>query len=141
MQRLDREHLRGQQAMSQDPARCEYPDQVSRSEHGAVPTDFSPDTAQRTKTGVAIAAAIFVLAFVVVSVVRYVHARGVANAGESAYLAPPPVDVVIAQPAKVGQDLVLPGETAAWYETTIYARVNGYVAYWLPEIRERGKQG
>jgi RND family efflux transporter MFP subunit len=141
MQPHDREHLRGQQPMSQDPARCEYPDQVSRSEHGTVSTDFAPDTAHRTKRGVAIAAAIFVLAFVVVSVVRYVHARGIANAGESAYSAPPPVDVVIAQPAKVGQDLVLPGETAAWYETTIYARVNGYVAKWLVDIGDRVRKG
>jgi RND family efflux transporter MFP subunit len=127
--------------MSQDPARSEYPDQVSRSEHGAVSTDFAPGTAQRTKRGVVIAAAIFVLAFVIVSVVRFVHARGVANAGESAYAAPPPVDVVIAQPAKMGQDLVLPGETAAWYETTIYARVNGYVAQWLVDIGDRVKKG
>jgi RND family efflux transporter MFP subunit len=127
--------------MSKDPARSEYPDQVSRAEHDAVSTDFVPGTARRTKRGVAIAAAIFVLAFVVVSVVRFVHARGVASAGENAYSAPPPVDVVIAQPAKVGQDLVLPGETAAWYETTIYARVNGYVAKWLVDIGDRVKKG
>jgi RND family efflux transporter MFP subunit len=127
--------------MSQDPARGEYPDRVSRSELDAVPTDFIPDTARRTKKGVVIAAAVFVLAFVIVSVARYVHARGVASAGESAYLAPPPVDVVIAEPAKVGQDLVLPGETAAWYETTIYARVNGYVAKWVVDIGDRVKKG
>ena len=127
--------------MSQDPARSEYPDRVSRSELEDVSTDFLPDTARRTKRGVAIAAAIFALAFVIVSVVKYVHARGVASAGESAYSAPPPVDVVIAEPAKVGQDLVLPGETAAWYETTIYARVNGYVAKWLVDIGDRVKKG
>ena len=26
--------------------------------------------------------------------------------------------------------LTLPGETAAWYESTIYARVSGYVGKW-----------
>jgi RND family efflux transporter MFP subunit len=127
--------------MSQDPARSVYPDQVSRSEHDGVSTDFTNDTARRTKTGVIVAAAILGFAFVVVSVLRFVHARGVANAGENAYLAPPPVDIVIAQPAKVGQDLMLPGETAAWYETTIYARVNGYVAKWLVDIGDRVKKG
>jgi RND family efflux transporter MFP subunit len=127
--------------MNQDPAHGVFPDQVSRSEHDAVSTDFVPDTARRTKRGVVIAATVFALAFVIVSVVRYVHARGVANAGENAYSAPPPVDVVIAQPAKVGQDLVLPGETAAWYETTIYARVNGYVAKWLVDIGDGVKKG
>jgi RND family efflux transporter MFP subunit len=127
--------------ISDDPAHGEYPDLISRAEHDTVSTDFAPDTARRTKRGVVIVAAILVLGFVIVSVVRYVHARGVANGGENAYSAPPPVDVVIAQPAKGGQDLVLPGETAAWYETTIYARVNGYVAEWLVDIGDRVKKG
>jgi RND family efflux transporter MFP subunit len=78
---------------------------------------------------------------VVVIVVRLFHAHAVAKAGETAYSTPPPVDVVIAQPATVGQDLVLPGETAAWYETTIYARVNGYVAKWLVDIGDHVNKG
>jgi multidrug efflux pump subunit AcrA (membrane-fusion protein) len=81
------------------------------------------------------------LCFVVVVVVRYIHAHAVAKAGETAYSTPPPVDVVIARPATMGQDLVLPGETAAWYETTIYARVNGYVAKWLVDIGDHVKKG
>jgi RND family efflux transporter MFP subunit len=135
------EDLQGGQAKRKDSARGEYPDQVSRSEHDEVSTDFDPGTAQRTKRGVLIAAAILGLGFLIISVVRFVHARSVAHAGENAYSAPPPVDVVIAQPAKAGQDLVLPGETAAWYETTIYARVNGYVARWLVDIGDRVKKG
>jgi RND family efflux transporter MFP subunit len=141
MQPHDGEHFLARRPMSQDSARSEYPDLVSRSEHDAVSTDFAPGTARRAKRGVVIAAAIFVLTFVVVSIVRYVHARGVANAGENAYSAPPSVDVVLAQPAKLGQDLVLPGETAAWYEATIYARVNGYVAKWLVDIGDRVTKG
>jgi RND family efflux transporter MFP subunit len=82
-----------------------------------------------------------VLCFVLVSVVRYFHAHGVAEAGEAAYSRPPPVDVVIAKSATVGQDLVLPGETAAWYETTLYARVNGYVASWQVDIGDQVKKG
>lgn len=119
----------------------EFPDLVSRGEHDAASTGFTPGTARNTKRAVIIAAAVLLLGFVIISVVRYVHARGVANAGESAYSAPPPVDVVAAQPAKAGQDLVLPGETAAWFETTIYARVNGYVAKWLVDIGDRVKKG
>ena len=49
--------------------------------------------------------------------------------------------VVIAKAATVGQHLLLPGETAAWYETTIYARVNGYVASWQVDIGDRVKTG
>jgi len=127
--------------LSEDPAHGKYPDDVSRAEHHEVSTNFDPETGRRTKTGVAIAAAILSVCFVVVIVVRYSHAHAVAKAGETAYSTPPPVDVVIARPATDGQDLVLPGETAAWYETTIYARVNGYVAKWLVDIGDQVKKG
>jgi RND family efflux transporter MFP subunit len=36
---------------------------------------------------------------------------------------------------------VLPGQTAAWYETTIYARVNGYVGKWLVDIGDHVNKG
>jgi RND family efflux transporter MFP subunit len=124
-----------------DPSRSRYPDESSRSEQDAVSTEFSPETGRRTKRGVVIAAAILVLAFALVSVLRYFHAQTVAAAGEKAYSLPPPVDVVIARAATVGQDLVLPGETAAWYDTTLYARVNGYVASWQVDIGDQVKKG
>jgi RND family efflux transporter MFP subunit len=124
------------------PRDPEHPEaHTSRAEHEQVSTHFSPETGRRTKKGVGFAAALLLLCFLVVMVLRYVHAHGVAKAGETAYAAPPPVDVVIARPATLGQDLVLPGETAAWYETTIYARVNGYVATWLVDIGDHVKQG
>jgi RND family efflux transporter MFP subunit len=43
--------------------------------------------------------------------------------------------------ASGNQPLTLPGATAAWYETTIYARVNGYVAKWYVDIGDRVHQG
>jgi RND family efflux transporter MFP subunit len=110
-------------------------------EDDSVSTSFAPDTGRRAKKSVVIAAAVLIVACVLVGVLRYFHAHSVASAGEIAFSKPPPVDVVIAQPATVGQDLVLPGETAAWYETTIYARVNGYVAKWRVDIGDRVKKG
>jgi RND family efflux transporter MFP subunit len=127
--------------LSEDPSHGKYPDDVSRGEQDEVSTSFAPGTGRRTKTGVGIAAAFFLVCFVVVIVVRYFHAHAVATAGETAYSTPPPVDVVIARRATLGQDLVLPGETAAWYETTIYARVNGYVAKWSVDIGDHVKKG
>jgi RND family efflux transporter MFP subunit len=114
---------------------------VSRNEDDAVSTSFSPETGQRTKRAVGFVATFLLVCFVAVILVRYFHAHAVAKAGEAAYAAPPPVDVVIARPATAGQDLVLPGETAAWFETTIYARVNGYVAKWLVDIGDHVKKG
>jgi RND family efflux transporter MFP subunit len=119
----------------------QYPDQASRAEGDEVSTSFSPQTGQRTKRAVGITATFLLICFVAVILVRYFHAHGVAKAGETAFSAPPPVDVVIARPATLGQDLVLPGETAAWFETTIYARVNGYVAKWLVDIGDHVKKG
>jgi RND family efflux transporter MFP subunit len=119
----------------------ELPDDVSRTEEGAVSTEFDADTGRRLKTGAAIAAGLLILGFMVVGAVRYFGERGVAKAGESAYARPPPVDVIVARPATVGQNLVLPGQTAAWFETTIYGRVNGYVAMWLVDIGDQVKKG
>jgi RND family efflux transporter MFP subunit len=88
-----------------------------------------------------IAAAVLAFCFIAVMVLHFIDARGLAKSADAAYAAPPPVDVITARPAKVGQDLVLPGQTAAWYETTIYARVNGYVAKWLVDIGDHVKKG
>ena len=127
---------------SQDNAnRGEYPDQVSRAEHDAVSTDFTADIGRRTRRGVVIAAGVLGMLLILVSVERLLHARSVADAGASAYSAPPTVDVVTARPASIGQDLVLPGQTAAWYETTLYARVNGYVAKWMVDIGDHVDKG
>jgi RND family efflux transporter MFP subunit len=53
----------------------------------------------------------------------------------------PAVDVVTIAPAVGAQSLRLPGETAAWDATTIYARVNGYVAKWFVDIGDTAKAG
>ena len=119
----------------------ELPDDTSRTEDDPVSTEFDPDTGRRVKKGVLIAAAVLVLGFLVVGVIRLFDEHAVARAGDAAYAKPPPVDVVIAHPAAQGQDLVLPGQTAAWYETTIYARVSGYVAKWLVDIGDHVAKG
>jgi RND family efflux transporter MFP subunit len=127
--------------LSSGPSNGEYPDQVSRGEGDAVSTSFSSDVGRRTKRGVGIAVIVLAVLFVIVSIARLLHGRSVAKAGEVAFSTPPPVDTVIAKPANVGQDLVLPGETAAWYESTIYARVNGYVSMWLVDIGDHVQKG
>jgi RND family efflux transporter MFP subunit len=106
-----------------------------------VSTNFSPQTGRRTKRGVAFGIMALTVVFVVVIILRLLHSHSVARAGETAYSTPPPVDVVVARPASQGQDLVLPGETAAWYESTIYARVNGYVSKWLVDIGDHVHKG
>jgi RND family efflux transporter MFP subunit len=124
-----------------DTVRDELPDDTSRTEHAGVSTEFDPGTARRVKAWVGIAVSLLVLGFFAVGIIRFFDERALARASETASSIAPPVDVVVARPASVGQDLVLPGQTAAWYETTIYARVNGYVAKWLVDIGDHVKKG
>jgi RND family efflux transporter MFP subunit len=106
-----------------------------------VSTRFAPDTGDRVKRMVIVAGAVLLAGFIAVRIVRYFHEHALAGEARSEHGAPPPVDVVTARPVAVGQDLVLPGQTAAWYESTIYARVNGYVASWVVDIGDRVKKG
>jgi RND family efflux transporter MFP subunit len=120
---------------------AELPDDTSRTEDGAVSTEFEPGTGRTLKIGAGIAAGILMFCFCAVMLLRLVDAHSLAKSAANAYSAPPPVDVFTALPASIGQDLVLPGQTAAWFETTIYARVNGYVAKWLVDIGDHVKKG
>ena len=119
----------------------ELPDDTSLTEHGGVSTQFAPGTDQKLKRGAMIAAAVLGIGFIVVTLIRLVEARSLRKGTEAAYSAALPVDVITARPASAAQDLVLPGQTAAWYEATIYARVNGYVAKWLVDIGDHVKKG
>jgi RND family efflux transporter MFP subunit len=122
----------------------EPPDETSRAEDPedhAVSAHFEPRTGRSVKFGAIVLAAVLVVGFIVVKVIRLVDAHSLAKSADAAYAAPPPVDVVAAKSVTAGQDLVLPGQTAAWFETTIYARVNGYVAKWLVDIGDHVTKG
>jgi RND family efflux transporter MFP subunit len=86
-------------------------------------------------------AAVLLIAFLIVHL-RKVHDEHVlaretqASAGNM-----PAVDVVVVHNTVAGGTLTLPGETAAWYESIIYARVNGYVAKWYVDIGDHVKAG
>jgi RND family efflux transporter MFP subunit len=53
----------------------------------------------------------------------------------------PAVNVFTVTPSPGTASLKLPGETAAWNETAIYARVNGYVAKWFADIGDNVTAG
>ena len=119
----------------------DYAAEVVADESQAVSVEFAPDTGARLKRAMLVFAAVLAAAFVLVSTVRLIRAHGVARAAEDAATAPPLVDVVAARPVGAVQHLALPGETAAWHASTIYARVNGYVGRWFVDIGDRVKAG
>ncbi|HVP35172.1 MAG TPA: efflux RND transporter periplasmic adaptor subunit [Steroidobacteraceae bacterium] len=119
----------------------DYAAEVTSSEAHAVSASFAPDTGARLKKAAIIFAAVLGVLFLSVSVVRYFKARGIARATAAAAGAAPLVDVVVAQPVGAVQRLVLPGQTAAWHASIIYARVNGYVGKWFVDIGDRVKSG
>src|ERR1022692_1168460 len=88
-----------------DVHHVEIPDDTALSEQGRVSTQFDPGTGRRLKTAAAIAAALLVLGFLAVVIIRFFDERAVAKVGESAYSTPPPVDIVVARPPSAGQDL------------------------------------
>jgi RND family efflux transporter MFP subunit len=100
-----------------------------------------PRTGLKLGVGVAVFATALAIAFVLAHHRRAAEVASLAYETESAAAAPLAVDVVRVQMAPKTEPLTLPGETRAWYQTTLYARVNGYVEKWLVDIGDRVKKG
>jgi RND family efflux transporter MFP subunit len=112
-----------------------------KTESQGVSTQFDPHTTQRLKKAALIFAAVLAVAFVIVRIDRYFKDRAIARAADQTLTAPHAVDVIEAKPVGAVERFALPGQTAAWHQSTIYARVNGYVARWLVDIGDRVHMG
>jgi RND family efflux transporter MFP subunit len=80
-------------------------------------------------------------AFVVVRQIKSNAATELADDTKTESSALPVVEIVPAEPAPATWNLKLPGETAAWYDSKIYARVNGYVGKWVNDIGDHVEKG
>jgi len=103
-----------------------------------LPSDVMGRTLQRAAIAVAV---VLLLAFLVVHFTKWHAERGLAHETRTAATTLPAVDVVVVHGGSASASLTLPGETAAWYESTIYARVSGYVAKWYVDIGDQVKSG
>lgn len=104
------------------------------------PGDIAPATAVPRGTGARIFRSTAVIVIALAVGFFFVH-RGkneaearLADATSKDAAEAPAVDVFTVSPSLAPQSLKLPGETAAWSETAIYARVNGYVTKWFVDI-------
>ena len=138
---MQQNHESGAKRVAQEVRETDYGTDTQDVESHAVSARFDPDTGERLKRAAIIAAVVLGIAFVLVSIDRFVKARSVARATQQASAAPALVDVVTAQAVGTVQRLVLPGYTAAWHQSTIFARVDGYVGKWFVDIGDRVHEG
>jgi len=98
-------------------------------------------TGRRLKLMVGGLVIVLAAGFLTVRFVRWHHDRALADQAARDAAAPIPVEVVTAQAGQTARPLTLPGQTAAWNESTIYARVQGYVASWSVDIGDSVQKG
>jgi RND family efflux transporter MFP subunit len=105
------------------------------------PLEYGRGTGLRMSILASVFAGVLVVGFFLVSAEHRHKTNELAAATKADISRPPPVDVVSAKSSPLTQRLVLPGQTAAWYDSKIYARVNGYVRKWLVDIGDRVSNG
>ena len=103
--------------------------------------EYSRGTGLRMSILALVFAGVLVVGFFVVNSQRRHETNELAAATRAEMSRPPPVDVVSAKSSPLTQRLILPGETAAWYDSKIYARVNGYVEKWRVDIGDHVSNG
>jgi RND family efflux transporter MFP subunit len=101
----------------------------------------SSDTGRTLQRAAVVVAVVLLLAFLVVHLRKSDAEHALEREAKDTASALPAVDVVEVHDVSSGGALTLPGETAAWYESTIYARVDGYVAKWFVDIGDPVKPG
>ena len=138
---MQESHEETGKSMDDEVRHTDYGDDTQAVESHAASTRFDPYTGERLKRWTKVIAIVFGIGFVLVSVDRVIKAHGVARATREAAGAPPLVEVITAQPVGALQRLMLPGYTAAWHASTIYARVDGYVGKWFADIGDHVKSG
>lgn len=123
-----------------DDVRQEETELEGRS-HATIGTSYNPGTGRRLGMLAGTIAVILAVAFFVVHHIKSRHEAWLATATAARAEQPPPVNAVKVQFAPPRQVLTLPGETRGWYSSTIYARVNGYLAKWFVDIGDHLKTG
>jgi RND family efflux transporter MFP subunit len=104
-------------------------------------SDSAAETGKKIRRFGIIVAIVLIVGFLIVHFVKYFESREVAKGTAETSSAPALVNVITVEQAPPSLSLKLPGETAAWYESTIYARVDGYVGNWTADIGDEVKKG
>jgi membrane fusion protein, multidrug efflux system len=114
---------------------------AAKTDSPAVFTHYDPDTGGKLKKAALIFVVVLVVGFLAVRIDRLFKDRAVARAAQETAGAPHAVDTIEAKAVGAVQRFSLPGQTAAWHASTIYARVNGYVGKWFVDIGDHVHAG
>jgi RND family efflux transporter MFP subunit len=123
------------------PVRRPLEHNVDTGDHDASTIRYAPGTGAQLKRIVVAFAVVLAVAFLLASLVRWYSAHRLARETSALAAETPPVDVVTVHAGVAARPLTLPGETAAWYESLIYARVSGYVGTWAADIGDHVAAG
>jgi RND family efflux transporter MFP subunit len=111
-------------------------------------TSYSKDMTSYSKATPWIAGVVALLAAVGLAAGFYVvnhhktdEQNALAEATVKIVSQPLPVDVALASSSSNVQPLKLPGQTAAWLESSVYGRVSGYIGEWKVDIGDRVEKG
>lgn len=115
-------------------------------EHGKgnesrVPVNYARKTGRGALIFALVVAAALLVAFIIGHHSRTAAELSLANTVAEENSQPVPVDVIHVQHAPAAAVLALPGRASAWFETTLYGRVNGYVKDFYKDIGTRVKAG
>src|SRR5689334_23857383 len=91
------------------------------ADQNEVSTAFRPGTGRTIKISASVFLAVLFVAFLVVHFLKSSSSSELASASKASASAKPRVDVITVSAAGAARPLTLPGEAAAWYESTIYA--------------------
>ena len=114
---------------------------ASGPDEGTQVTRVTRGTGARILRLIAVIAMVLGVGFVLVSRGKNAAEARLADATSKDEAEAPAVDVFTVGRSLGKQPLKLPGETAAWNETAIYARVNGYVTKWFVDIGDNVTTG
>lgn len=104
-------------------------------------TSVASGTGRRVQILAGIVAAALLTGFVTAHTIRSKSAERLATETMAHATAPPLVDVATVQSPSPTDGLTLPGEAAAWFESTTHARVDGYVGKWFVDIGDQVQEG
>jgi RND family efflux transporter MFP subunit len=109
--------------------------------HGRVSAKASPGTGRFLAVMVVLLLIVLVVGFLIAYAVHRHTEDAAQELADNTANAKPMVVVVGARTASRNYPLSLPGQTAGWYQSTIFARVDGFVGSWSADIGDRVKQG